>query len=86
MEVKEIFFKHVLVSCEIEKYKNEWEKVANTEDLKRFRVELVAEDCEQSIKNLVGKEVVLDFSNIKKLKTENNRNYYICQQSNIILL
>lgn len=84
--MEKVFFKHVVVSDEIAKEKSQIEKLLAFEELKRFRVELVAEDCEQCIKDIVGKDVVLDFSNIKKIKSDEDRNYYICQQSNIIML
>lgn len=84
--MEKVFFKHVIVSDEIDKEKSHIEKLLTVEELKRFRIELVAEDCEQYIKDIIGKDVVLDFSNIKKIKSDEDRNYYICQQSNIIML
>ena len=84
--MEKVFFKHIVVSDEIEKEKSQIEKLLAVEELKKFRIELVAEDCEQYIKDIVGRDVVLDFSNIKKIKSDEDRNYYICQQSNVIML
>lgn len=82
--MEKVFFERIIVSCEIEKPKSELEKLKSKDEAKRFRLELVASDCTQEIKELLHKDVVMDFSNLNKIKTENDRDYYLSHQKHIL--
>lgn len=82
--MEKVFFERIIVSCEVEKPKSELEKMKEKDEVKRFRLEVVASDCGKEIKELLHKDVVIDFINLNKIKTENNRDYYLAHQKHIL--
>lgn len=76
----ETFFKRIIVSDKnIVDELSELEKVDN---LKTYKLEYVAEDCESSIHKLLNEEVVLE-GELKKIKTDKDKTYYLTHQSAI---
>jgi len=83
--MEKVFFKNIIVSESSENI-SELDKIINSGKPKRFLVELVADDCEDYIKDLIGSEVVLDFNGLKKITTEENKTYYVCHQHNVVYM
>lgn len=76
----ETFFKRIIVSDK--NTTDELSELEKVDNLKTYEVEFVAEDCEYFIKTLIGEQVVLE-GELKKIKTDGGKTYYLTHQSAI---
>jgi len=76
----ETFFKRIIVSDK--NTVDELSELEKIDSLKTYELEFVAEDCEKFIKDLVGEQVVLE-GELKKIKTDKDKTYYLTHQSAI---
>ena len=80
-------FKRILVSKEKQKEKKAWEKQDFEDELKEkiFTLEDCGEMCDQDIKSLKGKKVIVSDSRGTKVKEEDGLEYFILPQETVLM-